>query len=79
MRGDGAAFAVMPNQGSKAAATGTTPLQAAKPDGRPVMSDARVPAGQIKGAALWSAFVRPVCDDKIPAQFSCWGVAGYRR
>ena len=35
MRGDGATFAIKPHQGSAAAATGTAPLQGAKPDGRP--------------------------------------------
>ena len=89
MRGDGAAFAIRPNQGSEATATGTAPLQGAKQtdvlrpglwaSGRPAMSDARVPAGQNKGAALWSAFMRPVCDDKIPAHFSYRGAAGCPR
>lgn len=47
--------------------------------GRPAMSDARVPAGQNKGTALWSAFMRPVCDERNPAHYSYRGVAGCPR
>ncbi len=35
MRGEGASYVVESHQGSAAAATGTAPLQGAKPDGRP--------------------------------------------
>jgi hypothetical protein len=73
IRSESAAFAVKPLRDREAAQQERHPCKARnqmdvlRPDlwasGRLAMSDARVPAGQHKDAALWSAFMQSVCDN----------------
>jgi hypothetical protein len=85
IRSESSAFAVKPLRDREAAQQERHPCKARnqtnvlRPDlwasERPAMSDARMPAGQHKDAALCAAFMRSVCGNKNPAH-CIWGCCG---